>query len=143
MRYYTGQHTYYCGVDLHARTMYLCIVNQADEITHEIPVLFLSALDAPVDKVKAFEVGGVDYVTKTFQTDEVVARVETHVALRAMQKQLQVQNRELEGYRDHLEDLVTTRTVELTQTNERLQAEIAERGRVEQYGLRHDGWTVG
>ena len=39
MRYYTGQHQYYCGVDLHARTMYLCIVNQADEILYhrEIP----------------------------------------------------------------------------------------------------------
>ena len=110
----------------------VCQQLKADEITHEIPVLFLSALDAPVDKVKAFEVGGVDYVTKPFQTDEVVARVETHVALRTMQKRFQVQNRELEGYRDRLEDLVSTRTAELSQTNERLQAEITERGRVEQ-----------
>jgi transposase len=49
MRYYTGQHQYYCGVDLHARTMYLCIVNQADEILYhrEIPTnaeLFLEKL---------------------------------------------------------------------------------------------------
>ena len=49
MRYYTGQHQYYCGVDLHARTMYLCIVNQTDEILYhqEIPTkaeLFLEKL---------------------------------------------------------------------------------------------------
>ncbi len=49
MRYYTGQHQYYCGVDLHARTMYVCIVNQADEILYhkEIPTkadLFLEKL---------------------------------------------------------------------------------------------------
>ena len=49
MRYYTGQHQYYCGVDLHARTMYLCIVNQRDEILYhkEIPTkadLFLGKL---------------------------------------------------------------------------------------------------
>ena len=49
MRYYTGQHQYYCGVDLHARTMYLCVVNQADEILYhkEIPTkadLFLDKL---------------------------------------------------------------------------------------------------
>ena len=49
MKYYTGQHQYDCGVDLHARTMYLCIVNQADEILYhkEIPTkadLFLEKL---------------------------------------------------------------------------------------------------
>ena len=54
MRYYTGQHQYYCGVDLHARTMYVCIVNQADEILYhkEIPTkaeLFLEKL-APYRK---------------------------------------------------------------------------------------------
>jgi len=103
----------------------VCRQLKADETTCEIPVLFLSALDAPVDKVKAFEVGGVDYITKPFQTDEVVARVETHVTLRTMQKQLQAQNRELESYRDHLKDLVTERTTELSR-------EIAERKRVEQ-----------
>ena len=49
MRYYTGQHQYYCGIDLHARTMYLCIVNQADDILYhkEIPTkadIFLEKL---------------------------------------------------------------------------------------------------
>jgi PAS domain S-box-containing protein len=109
----------------------VCRQVQADERTREIPVLFLSALDAPLDKVKAFEVGGVDYITKPFQTDEVVARVKTHLTLRTMHKRLQVQHTELENYRNHLEDLVARRTAELVQTNERLQVEITERKRME------------
>ena len=109
----------------------VCRQLQADERTREIPVLFLSALDAPLDKVKAFEVGGVDYITKPFQTDEVVARVKTHLTLRTMHKRLQVQHTELENYRNHLEDLVSRRTAELVQTNERLQVEITERKRME------------
>jgi formate hydrogenlyase transcriptional activator len=109
----------------------VCCQLKGDEATREIPVLFLSALDAPLDKVKAFEVGGIDYITKPFQPDEVVARVETHITLRAMQTRLQAQNKELESYRDHLEDLVKKRTMELTETNEHLQAEITERKRVE------------
>ena len=113
----------------------VCQQLRVDETTCEIPVLFLSALEDPIDKVKAFEVGGVDYITKPFQADEVVARVETHLTLRTMQKRLQSQNQELEHYRDHLEELVTTRTGELTRTNERLQAEITERERIE-YALR-------
>jgi len=110
----------------------VCQQLKANEITREIPVLFLSALDHPADKVKAFNVGGVDYITKPFQADEVVARVETHIALRSMQKQLQEQNRELRSYREHLEDLVTKRTAELTQTNTLLQEEIMERKHAEQ-----------
>ena len=117
----------------------VCRQLKADATTQEIPVLFLSALDHPTDKVKAFEIGGVDYITKPFQADEVVARVETHLALRSMQKQLQEQkkqlqkqNKELEGYREHLEDLVMKRTAELTRTNTLLQEEIAERKHAEQ-----------
>jgi PAS domain S-box-containing protein len=117
----------------------VCQQLKADETTREIPVLFLSALDHPADKVKAFEVGGVDYITKPFQADEIVARVETHIALCTMQKQLQEQktqlqeqNKELEGYRNHLEDLVMQRTAELARTNTLLHEEIAERKRAQQ-----------
>lgn len=103
----------------------VCHQLKADKTAREIPVLFLSALDTPIDKVKAFDVGGVDYITKPFQADEVVARVETHLMLRNMQQQLQEQKNELETYRDHLEELVEQRTLELTH-------EIAERQRAEQ-----------
>jgi PAS domain S-box-containing protein len=110
----------------------VCRRLKAENATWDIPILFLSALDKPLDKVKAFEAGGVDYITKPFQTDEVLARVRTHLNLCAMQQQLQTQNRELAGYRDHLEDLVAQRTTELTRTNHQLQAEVLERERMAQ-----------
>ena len=50
---------------------------QADERTSEVPIVFLSALDEALDKVKAFEVGGVDYITKPFQIEEVLVRIES------------------------------------------------------------------
>jgi sigma-B regulation protein RsbU (phosphoserine phosphatase) len=64
--------------------------------TRDIPIIFISALDAIQDKVRAFTVGGVDYVTKPFQVEEVLARVETHLALRKLQKQLQDANKKME-----------------------------------------------
>lgn len=67
----------------------VCEQLKADALTAEIPIIFISALDETRDKVKAFTVGGVDYVTKPFQFEEVLARVETHLALRRLQKALQ------------------------------------------------------
>jgi len=64
--------------------------------THDIPVIFISALDATQDKVQAFAAGGVDYVTKPFQVEEVLARVETHLALRRLQARLQAANQKME-----------------------------------------------
>jgi putative two-component system response regulator len=69
----------------------------------EIPVLFLSALGETLDKVRAFDVGAVDYVTKPFQFEEVRARVETHLRLRRLQVQLEAHNRQLQ---DRVEDQV-------------------------------------
>jgi DNA-binding response OmpR family regulator len=74
----------------------VCEQLKADPRTRDIPVIFLSALDQTEDKVKAFAHGGVDYVTKPFQFDEVLARVETHLRLRALQLQLAERVRELE-----------------------------------------------
>jgi len=62
----------------------------------DIPIIFISALSNPQDKVKAFVHGGVDYITKPFQAEEVIARVRTHVKLRGMQKSLQRENYDLE-----------------------------------------------
>ncbi|MDM8525405.1 response regulator [Desulfococcaceae bacterium HSG8] len=70
----------------------VCRRLKADERTRDIPVLFISALDAATDKVAAFEAGGIDFITKPFQEEEVLARVKTHLALRNMQKRLEEKN---------------------------------------------------
>ncbi|MGB7443651.1 MAG: response regulator [Coleofasciculaceae cyanobacterium] len=70
----------------------VCQRLKADKRTSEIPVIFISAINEVLDKVKAFAVGGVDYITKPFQVEEVLARVETHLALRHLQKNLQAKN---------------------------------------------------
>jgi signal transduction histidine kinase/DNA-binding response OmpR family regulator len=60
--------------------------------TCAVPIIFISAMDATSDKIHAFAAGGVDYITKPFQADEVLARLNTHLALRQTQQQLQQQN---------------------------------------------------
>lgn len=81
----------------------VCQHLKADEQSRNIPILFISALDETKDKVNAFTVGGVDYITKPFQVEEVLARVETHLALRDLQKQLLSANRELESQIEELQ----------------------------------------
>jgi len=66
----------------------VCQRLKAEPSTSQIPVIFISALDDALDKVKAFSVGGIDYITKPFQLQEVLARVETHLALQALQNEL-------------------------------------------------------
>lgn len=73
----------------------VCERLKADARTREVPVIFISALDELQDKVRAFAVGGVDYITKPFQVEEVVARVETHLTLRHLQEQLQSANQKM------------------------------------------------
>ncbi len=73
----------------------ICQQLKADEKTRDIPVIFISALDDVFDKVKAFGVGGVDYITKPFQIDEVLARVQAHLAIRILQRTLQEKNEQL------------------------------------------------
>jgi len=63
--------------------------------TKDVPVIFISALGESLDKIRAFDVGGVDYITKPFQIEEVLARVRTHLSIRGMQKKFEEQNREL------------------------------------------------
>jgi sigma-B regulation protein RsbU (phosphoserine phosphatase) len=70
----------------------VCKRLKAEVNTRDVPIIFISALVATEDKVEAFAAGGVDYVTKPFQAQEVLARVETHLALRALQKQLEEAN---------------------------------------------------
>ncbi|WP_298918651.1 response regulator [uncultured Nostoc sp.] len=70
----------------------VCQHLKASEKTRDIPVIFISALDEVFDKVKAFAVGGVDYITKPFSEEEVFARVENNLTIRKLQKQLTEQN---------------------------------------------------
>lgn len=74
--------------------------------TAEIPVIFLSALNQPLDKVRAFGVGAVDYINKPFQFEEVLARVQTHIKIRRLQV-------ELEKYNQHLQYLVQEQVKEI------------------------------
>ena len=74
----------------------VCEQLKADERTREIPVIFISALGETLDKVRAFQVGGVDFVTKPFQVEEVLARIETHLQLCSLRQQLQAQNLQLQ-----------------------------------------------
>ncbi|MFC1852198.1 response regulator [candidate division CSSED10-310 bacterium] len=93
----------------------VCKQLKADEATHNIPIIFISALDAKEDKIEAFKVGGVDYITKPFQIEEVLARVETQLNRRDLQKKLEELNSEL-----------VKQIGELAHTNAELQARNEE-----------------
>jgi len=87
----------------------VCERLKADEKLKEIPIIFISALNETMDKVKAFGVGGVDYVTKPFQFEEVEARVRTHLDLRRQKRALQESYerlRALEALRDSLVHMI-------------------------------------
>jgi phosphoserine phosphatase RsbU/P len=71
----------------------VCRRLKAQSRAQGIPVIFISALTETEDKLRAFQTGGVDYVTKPFQLEEVLARIETHLALRRLQTRLEEANR--------------------------------------------------
>ena len=73
------------GIDGYA----VCRQLKEDRRLAGIPVLFVTALDDSIDKVRAFAAGGVDYVTKPFDPDEILARVKTHLRIRAYQVELE------------------------------------------------------
>lgn len=89
----------------------VCRRLKGDEDLRAVPVIFISALSETLDKVKAFGVGGVDYVTKPFQFEEVSARVETHLELKAAREALERQN-------EILEEKVRQRTKELADSQD-------------------------
>jgi len=70
----------------------VCRILKDNEDTHRIPIIFISALNESTDKVEGFNSGGVDYITKPFQPEEVLARVESHLTTSNMQAQLKEQN---------------------------------------------------
>ncbi|MDD5170967.1 MAG: response regulator, partial [Syntrophales bacterium] len=116
------------------------------ERSRMVPVVFLSCYDEAAYKVNAFKAGGVDYITKPFHEAELVARIDMHLALSLMQKQLEMKNVQLENeinerrlaeaelktHKLHLEEVVAERTWDLRKANEILQKEINERQRMQQ-----------
>ncbi len=110
----------------------VCQELKKDPQTQEIPIIFLSALDEGLDKVKAFSAGGVDYVTKPFEVMEVLARIENHLQLRRAKA-------EVEQLNAKLEQRVTERTAQLQATKHDLEQEVMER-RQAQERLAHMAW---
>jgi PAS domain S-box-containing protein len=96
----------------------VCRHLKSDLRTSSIPVIFISILENESDKVKAFQEGGVDYITKPFQPEEILARVKNHLKLRQLT--------------EHLENTASERTEELRDVNKRLQIELIERMRAEE-----------
>jgi PAS domain S-box-containing protein len=96
----------------------VCRQLKANEKTRTIPIVFLSALEDERDKVKGFQLGGIDYITKPFQPEEMLARVATHLRLREL----------TEG----LAQEVNSQTEELMLANKQLEQEIAERRQIEE-----------
>jgi signal transduction histidine kinase len=73
----------------------VCKILKDDTETAQIPIIFLSALNEPFDKVKAFQMGGVDYITKPFDVEEVLARVKQQLDLQDLRVALETQNQKL------------------------------------------------
>ncbi|MEH1970707.1 two-component system response regulator [Nostoc sp.] len=102
----------------------ICQTFKAWELTADIPIIFISALDDVFDKVKAFRVGGVDYITKPFEFQEVLVRVQNQLALRSARLEILKLNVELE-------DRVKQRTGELEKALQKLQQEINSRQKLQ------------
>jgi response regulator RpfG family c-di-GMP phosphodiesterase len=90
----------------------VCRQLKAGTATCDVPVIFVSSASEMSEKLKGFEMGALDYVTKPYQRDELLARVRTHL--------------ELNRLRNHLEDLVDERTVELRESERKLRASMLE-----------------
>ena len=96
----------------------VCRRLKADPESRDIPVIFLSALDDTVNKVKGFSLGAVDYISKPFQPEEVTVRVDTHLTIHQLKQNLDEKNKELQSYNELLEERVKERTAELAELNE-------------------------
>jgi PAS domain S-box-containing protein len=99
--------------------------------TRDIPIIFMTALADTEYKLRGFDAGAVDYVTKPLQVNEVLARVDTHMRLRRLQKALEDKHAELQRSHAELERRVAERTSELRDANRLLTLEIRERMQAE------------
>ena len=108
----------------------VCRKLKANPKTKDIPVLFMTGLTDIADKVKGFELGGVDYVTKPINKEEVVARIKTHISLQRMRSHLQIQNSQLNQevlIRQQTEAQLKKSQQLLNNLNQELEHRVAER----------------
>lgn len=91
----------------------VCQALKANPKTQKIPVIFLSALDEGMNKVKAFQSGGIDYVSKPFQVEEVLARVENQLIIQHLQQELVEKNKVLEDVNQNLQKIVKQKIQQL------------------------------
>ncbi|MBE9176266.1 response regulator, partial [Synechocystis salina LEGE 06155] len=89
--------------------------------TQNIPILFMTALTNATDKVKGFQSGGVDYITKPFHSEEVLARLRVHWRIRQMEQILSLQNQQLQELNTQLKQQVSSRDNQLKVSQETLQ----------------------
>ena len=103
----------------------VCRRLKANPQTSKIPIIFISALDEVLDKVEAFAVGGVDYISKPFQVEEVFARIENQLAIKRLQTQLYQRNNQLQSAESELSEALeksrslNDRIAEMTAVEER------------------------
>lgn len=121
-----------------------CQVLKNTAETREIPIIFMTSLSDSLDKVKGFELGAVDYITKPFDRDEVMARVKTHLHINHLTRQIQEQNQKLQNFNLELERRVKERTLALSNAIEELQAlqtQLLQREQRLAYEAVHDTLT--
>lgn len=109
-----------------------CRLLKANPETCEIPVIFLTALTETVDKMRGFELGGVDYITKPIEEVEVLARVRTHLTIRDLHRRLGMQLESLEQQLRERNAQLASINQELSMLSGSYEAEMAQRRRHEQ-----------
>ncbi len=122
----------------------ICKHLKKNQETCEIPVIFLSSLNEVIDKVKAFEAGGVDYISKPFQFEELIARIENQMALQMAKAEIRQLNEELEKRVQERTEELELANLQLKTLNQRLEQEIIEHQKTQKQLLHmasHDALT--
>ena len=115
-----------------------------DKATQNIPIIFMTALSNPEDKVKGFQMGAIDYITKPIQQDELFARLKVHLQIQDLTKTLAAKNKLLTKYTEELEIQVDKRTAQLSESLEeskRFQIQLIQQEKMSALGQLMTGLT--